>query len=929
MAVKETVANTQQFIEIKGAKMHNLKNVDVKIPHNNLVVVTGVSGSGKSSLAFDTLYAEGQRRYVESLSSYARQFLGKLEKPEVDYIKGLSPAIAIEQKVTSSNPRSTVGTTTEIYDYLKVLFARVGKTFSPISGIEVKKHELKDVVSYIMSLKEGTKLYLACPFPDTNRSLVKDLDILEQQGFSRVKEQSEVYRIDEAPKTLDRKNLELVIDRIAVRYDDEDFVNRLNDSIQTAFYEGHGTCSIEIVESGKKKTFSNLFEADGIVFEDPTLHLFSFNNPFGACKKCEGFGSVIGIDEDLVIPNQSLSIYEDAVVSWKGEKMREWKDKLISIADKFEFPIHRPYFELSKGQQEELWFGNKHFKGIHAFFKWVETQSYKIQYRVMLSRYRGKTTCPTCKGKRLRKEANFVKVDGHTIAELVDLPLGKLNNLFNKIELNAYDSTIAKRLLIEIQSRLHYLLEVGLGYLTLNRISSTLSGGESQRINLATSLGSSLVGSTYILDEPSIGLHSRDTERLIAVIDSLKELGNTVVVVEHDETFMRYADKIIDIGPGAGFHGGNIVAEGTIKEISNLEESLTGAYLTGVKNIPIPENTRTWSKSIKLYGARENNLKNIDVTVPLSVFTVVTGVSGSGKSTLIRNILYPVILKQLGGYGEKAGKYGKIEGDIDRIEHIEFVDQNPIGKSSRSNPVTYLKAYDDIRNLYASQKLSVVRGFKAKHFSFNTDGGRCDICQGEGAVTVEMQFMPDVHLKCETCHGQRFKEEVLDVKYEGKNIFNILEMTVNQAIDFFTEHKQAKISRKLKPLQDVGLGYVHLGQPSSTLSGGEAQRVKLASFLVKGSNEKPTFFIFDEPTTGLHFDDINKLLNSFNALLDNGHSVLVIEHNTDVIKCADWILDLGPEGGENGGTLVFEGTVKNLLNCKESYTAEALQEKFE
>ena len=928
MASGETVTNAQQFIEIKGAKMHNLKNVDVKIPHNSLVVVTGVSGSGKSSLAFDTLYAEGQRRYVESLSSYARQFLGKLEKPEVDYIKGLSPAIAIEQKVTSTNPRSTVGTTTEIYDYLKVLFARIGKTYSPISGFEVKKHELKDVVNYIMSLEEGAKLYLSCPFPDTNRSLDKDLNILEQQGFSRVKEDAEVYRIDETPKTLKRKNLELVIDRIAVRHNDEDFINRVNDSIQTAFYEGHGTCSIETVGTGKKKTFSNLFEADGIVFEDPSLHLFSFNNPFGACKKCEGFGSVIGIDEDLVIPNQSLSIYEDAIVSWKGEKMREWKEKLIAVSDKFDFPIHRPYFELTKAQQEELWFGNKYFKGIHAFFKWVESQSYKIQYRVMLSRYRGKTTCPTCKGKRLRKEANFVKVDGHTIAELVDLPLEKLNELFDSIKLNDYDTTIAKRLLLEIQSRLQYLLEVGLGYLTLNRISSTLSGGESQRINLATSLGSSLVGSTYILDEPSIGLHSRDTERLIAVIESLKALGNTVVVVEHDEAFMRNADKIIDIGPGAGFHGGNVVAEGTIKEISALKESLTGAYLTGVKTIPIPEKTRTWSKSVKLAGARENNLKNIDITIPLSVFTVVTGVSGSGKSTLIRNILYPVILKQLGGYGEKAGKYGKISGDLDKIEHIEFVDQNPIGKSSRSNPVTYLKAYDDIRNLYASLKLSVVRGFKAKHFSFNTDGGRCDMCKGEGSVTVEMQFMPDVHLKCETCNGQRYKDEVLEVKYEGKNIFDILEMTVNQAIDFFTEHKQTKISRKLKPLQDVGLGYVHLGQPSSTLSGGEAQRVKLASFLVKGSNEKPTFFIFDEPTTGLHFDDINKLLNSFNALLNNGHSVLVIEHNTDVIKCADWILDLGPEGGENGGTLVFEGTVKNLLNCKESYTAEALQDKF-
>lgn len=922
------VANAQSQITIKGAKMHNLKNIDVVIPHNNLVVVTGVSGSGKSSLAFDTLYAEGQRRYVESLSSYARQFLGKLEKPEVDYIKGLSPAIAIEQKVTSTNPRSTVGTTTEIYDYLKVLFARVGKTFSPISGVEVKKHDIKDVSQYILSQEEGTKLYLTCPFPETNRALEKDLDILEQQGFSRVKEASEVYRIDETPKSLKRNNLELVIDRLSVRKEDEDFLNRINDSIQTAFYEGHGTCSVETYDQSEKRTFSNVFEADGIVFEDPTLHLFSFNNPFGACKKCEGFGSVIGIDEDLVIPNQSLSIFEDAVVAWKGEKMREWKEKLIAAADKFDFPIHRPYYQLTAKQQEELWFGNRYFEGIHAFFKWVESQSYKIQYRVMLSRYRGKTTCPACKGKRLRNEAFFVKVDGHTIGELVDLPLEKLQELFQHLKLNEYDTKIAKRLLVEIQSRLHYLIEVGLGYLTLNRISSTLSGGESQRINLATSLGSSLVGSTYILDEPSIGLHSRDTDRLIEVINSLKALGNTVVVVEHDEAFMRNADKIIDIGPGAGSHGGTIVAEGTIDEISKIESSLTGAYLTGAKAIPTPEKVRTWSKSIQLIGARENNLKNIDVTVPIGVFTVVTGVSGSGKSTLIRNILYPVILKHLGGYGEKAGKYAELKGDLDKIEHVEFVDQNPIGKSSRSNPVTYLKAYDDIRNLFASLKLSTVRGFKAKHFSFNTDGGRCDVCQGEGTVTIEMQFMPDVHLKCETCHGQRFKEEVLEVQFEGKNIYNVLEMTVNEAIDFFTLHNQKKISRKLQPLQDVGLGYVHLGQASSTLSGGEAQRVKLASFLVKGSSEKPTFFIFDEPTTGLHFEDINKLLNSFNALIANGHSVLVIEHNTDVIKCADWILDLGPEGGDEGGDLVFEGTVQDLLKEERSYTAQALQEKF-
>ena len=928
MAVKLEDLNPRENIIIKGAKMHNLKNIDVVIPHNKLVVVTGVSGSGKSSLAFDTLYAEGQRRYVESLSSYARQFLGKLEKPEVDYIKGLSPAIAIEQKVTSTNPRSTVGTTTEIYDYLKVLFARVGRTFSPISGVEVKKHDVKDVLDFVAQQKKGERFFLSCPFPETSRSLVKDLNILEQQGFSRVKSKDEVFRIDEVPENLKREELSLVIDRIAVKHKDEDFDNRLADSVQTAFYEGHGSCFLENSKTKEIATFSNVFAADGITFEDPTLHLFSFNNPFGACKKCEGFGSVIGIDEDLIIPNQNLSIFEDAVVAWRGEKMREWKEELIAVAEQIDFPIHRPYYQLTAKQKEILWYGNRHFKGINKFFKWVESQSYKIQYRVMLSRYKGKTLCPICKGKRLRKEAEFVKIDGHTIIEMVDLPLSELNVLFNKISLNEYDAAIAKRLLLEIKSRIHFLLEVGLGYLTLNRISSTLSGGESQRINLATSLGSSLVGSTYILDEPSIGLHARDTERLIKVIEGLKNIGNTVVVVEHDEDFMRNADKIIDIGPGAGSHGGNIIAEGNIDEISKIPESLTGAYLTHKKEIPLPEKTRGFAKSIVLNGARENNLKNIDVTIPLNVFTVVTGVSGSGKSTLIRDILYPVILKQLGGYGSKAGKFKSVTGDLEKIEHVEFVNQNPIGKSSRSNPVTYLKAYDDIRNLYASQKLSVVRGFKAKHFSFNTDGGRCDVCQGEGTVTIEMQFMPDVHLKCETCHGKRYKDEVLEVTFMGKSIFDILEMTINQAIDFFTANNQNKITRKLQPLQDVGLGYVHLGQASSTLSGGEAQRVKLASFLVKGRAEKPTLFIFDEPTTGLHFDDINKLLKSFNALIDHGHTVVVIEHNTDVIKCADWIIDLGPEGGDQGGSLVFEGTPKDLLSCKNSYTAKALVGKF-
>ena len=928
MSKKLEDLNPRENIIIKGARMHNLKNVDVVIPHNKLVVVTGVSGSGKSSLAFDTLYAEGQRRYVESLSSYARQFLGKLEKPDVDYIKGLSPAIAIEQKVTSTNPRSTVGTTTEIYDYLKVLFARVGRTFSPISGVEVKKHDVKDVLNFIAKQKKSERFYLSCPFPETSRSLKKDLNILEQQGFSRVKTTDELYRIDEAPEDIKREDLKLVIDRVSVKHNDEDFENRLADSVQTAFYEGHGTCFIENSKTKEVQTFSNIFWADGITFEDPTMHLFSFNNPFGACKKCEGFGSVIGIDEDLIIPNQNLSIFEDAVVAWRGEKMREWKEELIAVSEKIDFPIHRPYFQLTTKQKDLLWYGNRHFKGIHKFFKWVESQSYKIQYRVMLSRYKGKTLCPVCKGKRLRKEAEFVKINGHTIIELVDLPLLELEVIFDEIKLNDYDAAIAKRLLLEIKSRIGFLLEVGLGYLTLNRISSTLSGGESQRINLATSLGSSLVGSTYILDEPSIGLHARDTERLIGVIEGLKNLGNTVVVVEHDEDFMRSADKIIDIGPGAGNHGGYIIAEGNIEEISKIPESLTGAYLTHKKEIPLPVETRTFKNSIVLNGARENNLKDIDVTIPLNVFTVVTGVSGSGKSTLIRDILYPVVLKHLGGYGSKAGKYKNYEGNLNKIEHVEFVNQNPIGKSSRSNPVTYLKAYDDIRNLYASQKLSVVRGYKAKHFSFNTDGGRCDICKGEGTVTIEMQFMPDVHLKCETCHGKRYKDEVLEVRFMGKNIFDILEMTINESIDFFSLHKQNRITRKLQPLQDVGLGYVHLGQSSSTLSGGEAQRVKLASFLVKGSNEKPTLFIFDEPTTGLHFDDINKLLKSFNALIDHGHTVVVIEHNTDVIKCADWIIDLGPEGGDKGGYLVFEGTPKDLLSCDKSYTAKALVGKF-
>ena len=916
----------KEFIRIKGAAIHNLKKIDVNIPRNRLVVITGLSGSGKSSLAFDTLYAEGQRRYVESLSAYARQFLGKLNKPKVTYIKGISPAIAIEQKVNSTNPRSTVGTTTEIYDYLKLLFARIGKTYSPISGKIVKKDTISDVVEYVKQFSEKTKLLLLAPILiDKEKKLDQIINILIQQGFSRLKVDHHIIRIDE----FDQKNftdLYLVVDRF-VTQDNEDFYNRVADSSQTAFYEGKGTCFIENISENIKKEFNNNFELDGITFLEPNTHLFSFNNPYGSCPTCEGYGNIIGIDEDLVIPNTSFSIYENAILPWKSESFKKYKDQFINNAYKFDFPIHKPYFQLTESQKQLLWTGNKYFKGINAFFKYVEEKSYKIQYRVMLSRYRGKTKCPECNGNRLKKEANYVKINNTSITDLVQLPINEILAFFNNIDLTENDANIAKRLLKEIINRLQFLCDVGLEYLSINRNSNTLSGGESQRINLATSLGSSLVGSMYILDEPSIGLHSRDTERLIKVLKNLRDLGNTVIVVEHDEDIIKVADHIIDIGPEAGAFGGELVAEGTYKEILNFD-SLTSKYLSGKIQIEIPKIRRTSTNYIELIGARENNLKNIDIKIPLNTLTVITGVSGSGKSTLIRDIFYPAIQKKLLNYGEKAGQFTEIKGKIESIKQIEFVNQNPIGRSSRSNPATYIKAYDDIRNLYTHQKISRIRGYKAKHFSFNVDGGRCETCKGEGEVTIEMQFMADVHLECETCKGKRFKKEILEVKFEGKSINDILQLTVDEAILFFRKHSQTKITQKLNPLQDVGLGYVQLGQASSTLSGGEAQRIKLASFLTKGQTTNKTLFIFDEPTTGLHFHDINKLLKSFNALIEIGHSIIVIEHNLDLIKCADYIIDLGPEGGKKGGNIIFQGTPEELISNKKSYTAKYLKEKL-
>ncbi|RKS52964.1 excinuclease ABC subunit A [Gillisia mitskevichiae] len=928
MAVDISKVNPKENIIIKGAKLHNLKNIDVIIPRNKLVVITGLSGSGKSSLAFDTLYAEGQRRYVESLSSYARQFLGRLNKPKVDYIKGIAPAIAIEQKVNSTNPRSTVGTSTEIYDYLKLLFARIGKTYSPVSGDEVKKDTVTDVINYVKSFPEGEKMLLLSPIHLENGRVLKEkLNVLLQQGYSRIKVKEDVVRIDETPlEDLVPEKVSLVVDRIVTK-DDEDFLNRLADATQAAFFEGKGEIFLQSLSDNKLRHFSNKFELDGITFLEPNVHLFSFNNPYGACPKCEGYGDVIGIDEDLVIPNTALSVYENAIFPWRGESMSWYRDQLVNNSHKFNFPIHKPYFELTQDQKDLIWSGNSHFEGLDAFFAFLESKAYKIQNRVMLSRYRGKTRCTVCKGKRLRQEVNYVKVGGATITDLVEKPIDKVREFFSALQLNETDTQISKRLLAEINNRLHFLSNVGLDYLTLNRKSNSLSGGESQRINLATSLGSSLVGSMYILDEPSIGLHPRDTKKLIEVLKNLRDLGNTVIVVEHDEDIMREADEIIDIGPEAGTHGGEVVATGSFNDILKAN-SLTSQYLNDTMRIEVPKKRRTSKQFVRIIGARENNLKNIDVTFPLGVFTAITGVSGSGKSTLVKKILYPALQKSIGGYGEKAGQFTDIEGEYKNTKSIEFVDQNPIGRSSRSNPVTYIKAYDDIRNLFANQKLSVIRGFKAKHFSFNVDGGRCETCKGEGEVTIEMQFMADVHLECETCKGKRFKKEVLEVQFAEKNIDDILKMTINEAIDFFTSNDISKITKKLQPLQDVGLGYVQLGQSSSTLSGGEAQRIKLASFLVKGTTKDKALFIFDEPTTGLHFHDIQKLLKSFNALIEKGHSVIVIEHNMDLVKCADHIIDLGLDGGENGGYLIAEGTPEEIAKNKKSYTAPFLKEKL-
>ena len=928
MAVDISKVNPKENIIIKGAKLHNLKNIDVVIPRNKLVVITGLSGSGKSSLAFDTLYAEGQRRYVESLSSYARQFLGRLNKPKVDYIKGIAPAIAIEQKVNSTNPRSTVGTSTEIYDYLKLLFARIGKTYSPVSGDEVKKDTVTDVVNYVKTFPEGEKMLLLSPIHLENGRILKEkLNVLLQQGYSRIKVKNEVVRIDEAPlDDLVPDDVSLVVDRIVTK-DDEDFQNRLADATQAAFFEGKGEIFIQSLSNNKLRHFSNKFELDGITFLEPNVHLFSFNNPYGACPKCEGYGDVIGIDEDLVVPNTALSVYENAIFPWRGESMSWYRDQLVNNSHKFNFPIHKPYFELTQEQKDLIWNGNSYFEGLNTFFEFLESKAYKIQNRVMLSRYRGKTRCSVCKGKRLRPEVNYVKIGGATITELVEKPIDKVREFFSSLELNAYDTQIAKRLLAEINNRLQFLSNVGLDYLTLNRKSNTLSGGESQRINLATSLGSSLVGSMYILDEPSIGLHPRDTKKLIEVLKNLRDLGNTVIVVEHDEDIMREADEIIDIGPEAGIHGGEVVATGTFKEILKAD-SLTSKYLNDSMRIEVPKKRRTSKYFVKITGARENNLKNIDVVFPLGVFTAVTGVSGSGKSTLVKKILYPALQKSIGGYGEKAGQFTDISGEFKNTKSIEFVDQNPIGRSSRSNPVTYIKAYDDIRNLFANQKLAVIRGYKAKHFSFNVDGGRCETCKGEGEVTIEMQFMADVHLECETCKGRRFKKEVLEVQFADKNIDDVLKMTIDEAIAFFDNNDSSKITKKLQPLQDVGLGYVQLGQSSSTLSGGEAQRIKLASFLVKGTTKDKALFIFDEPTTGLHFHDIQKLLKSFNALIEKGHSVIVIEHNMDLVKCADHIIDLGLDGGETGGYLIAEGTPEEVAKNKKSYTAPFLKEKL-
>ncbi|WP_421763858.1 excinuclease ABC subunit UvrA [Ekhidna sp.] len=920
----------KEYIIIKGARVNNLKNLDVAIPRDQLVVITGLSGSGKSSLAFDTLFAEGQRKYVESLSSYARQFLGRMEKPEVDYIKGVAPAIAIEQKVSSRNPRSTVGTTTEIYDYLKLLFARIGRTISPVSGKEVKKDTVTDVVNYILSHDEGVKLMITTPLKlKEKRTLTKEFQILMSKGYNRVLIENEVAYIQDVldTKKEPKGNVEILIDRAVVQ-NDEATQFRLADSVQTAFFEGEGDCYITIVGKGKK-SFSDRFELDSIVFEEPSVNFFSFNNPYGACRKCEGFGRVLGIDPDLVIPDRNLSVYEGAIAPWKGETMKKWAEPILRDGIRFDFPIHRPIAELTQKEYDLLWTGNEYFEGLNAFFSHLESKLHKIQYRVMLSRYRGKTTCPDCRGTKLRKDASYVKIVDHSITDLVLKPVKKLKPFFDSIKLGKHDEKVAKRILEEIKNRLSYLDQVGLGYLTLNRLTSTLSGGEFQRIKLATSLGSALVGSMYILDEPSIGLHPRDTDRLIEVLKTLRDVGNTVIVVEHEEKVMEAADQIIDIGPDAGVFGGELVFQGKTSDMNGETNSYTSKYLQGKETIPVPERRRPWRSSVMIEGARENNLKNIDVEVPLGVLTVVTGVSGSGKSTLVRKIIHPAIGKQLGLIGEASGKFTNLTGNYKKITQVEFVDQNPIGKSSRSNPVTYVKAYDAIRQLFSDQPLSKTNNFKPAHFSFNVDGGRCEVCEGEGTVKIEMQFMADLHLTCENCGGKRFKKEILEVKYNDKNISEVLDLSVQEAIEFFEGNNA--ITNKLQPLFDVGLGYVKLGQGSNSLSGGEAQRVKLASFLSKGSKVNNTdhiLFIFDEPTTGLHFHDIKKLLEAINALVDGGNSVVIIEHNTEVIKNADWIIDLGPEGGEEGGTVCFAGLPEDMVKLKDNYTAQYLKDKL-
>ena len=919
-------ADPKKNIIIKGAKLHNLKNIDVVIPRNKMTVITGLSGSGKSTLAYDTLYAEGQRRYIESLSSYARQFMGKLNKPKVDYIKGISPAIAVEQKINTSNPRSTVGTKTEIYDYLKLLFTRIGKTYSPISNKIVKKDSVSDIVDFVLSLEMDKKILLLCPVESKdNISGSKKLEILKKQGFARIFKSDKIYNLNDKID-FDLSNYSLVIDRLVIK-NDVDFKKRIADSIELAIYEGKGLCSIYEIDSKKMTGFSNKFQLDNIDFIEPSLNLFSFNNPFGACKNCEGFGDTIGIDMDLVIPDKSLSISDDAIAPWRGTGLRRYYMKLINNAEKFSFPINKPYDDLNDEEKKILWTGNEHFIGIEGFFKKLERKNYKIQNRVLLSRYRGKTLCNICNGSRLRREAYYVKVGKKNLPDILKMSISELEEFFKTIKLNKVDSEISKRIIKEIKSRIDYMLNVGLGYLTLNRKANTLSGGETQRINLASSLGSSLVGSTYILDEPSIGLHSRDNNRLIKILKNLRDIGNTVIIVEHDEEIILSADHIIDIGPKAGTFGGEIVATGSIESIIK-GNSLTSQYLNKIDTIEYSKQRKKSKYFIKIKGAKENNLKNISLKIPLGCLSMITGVSGSGKSTLVKNIIYPALLNYFKNYSQKPGNFDHISGDLSKIKSVEFIDQNPIGRSSRSNPITYLKAYDDIRNLYSKQPLAIKRDFKPRAFSFNTDGGRCDECKGEGKIKIEMQFMADVELECEACNGKRFKDEVLDIKYNGISIDQLLNMTVDDAISLFRKYNQNRIVNKLIPLQSVGLGYVSLGQSSNTLSGGEAQRIKLASFIGKGEQIEKTFFIFDEPTTGLHFHDIKKLLSTFEKLKVMGHSLLVIEHNLEMIKCADYIIDLGPEGGNKGGEVVAKGTPEQIIKSKDSYTGKYLKNKI-